>query len=75
MTCKDICIKYKATRTHPGSSYYYSEIGRYNMGQKRCQVCDIFIKWSGVRCPCCHTTLRTVPRPRKYRQKLRLKER
>ena len=70
MACKDNCAKYRAIRSHPGRSHYYSEVGHYNMGQKRCQVCEIFITWLGTRCPCCHTTLRTVPRPKKYRQKL-----
>lgn len=71
MVCKDICSKFRAIRSHPGSSHY-SEEGRYNMGQKRCQVCEIFIIWAGSRCPCCHTTLRTIPIPKKYRHKLRL---
>ncbi len=70
MVCKENCAKYRAIRSHPGRSHYYSEVGHYNMGQKRCQVCEIFIMWLGTRCPCCHTTLRTVPRPKKYRQKL-----
>ena len=60
------------TTTHPGC--YYSEIGRYSIGQKCCQVCEIYIEWSGFRCPCCHTKLRRTPRPKKYRQRLRLKE-
>ncbi len=45
------------TTTHPGSCYY-SEIGRYSIGQKCCQVCEIYIEWSGFRCPCCHTKLK-----------------
>ena len=26
---------------------------RYSTGQKRCQICEIFIKWDGLWCPCC----------------------
>ena len=49
MTCKGICIRHKA-------SY------RYATGNKRCQVCEIFIKWNGLRCPCCGYKLRNRPR-------------
>lgn len=70
MTCRDICSRFRATRSHAPNSQYYSEQGRYEIGQKRCQECQIFIKWSSSRCPCCHTSLRTRPRPKKYREKL-----
>jgi hypothetical protein len=35
---------------------YYAE------GNKRCQVCEVFIKWNGKNCPCCKSNLRTKPR-------------
>src|SRR6188472_3774684 len=70
MPCKNICFQFKATRSHAPNCQYYSEKGRYDNGQKRCQICEIFIKWPGSRCPCCHTSLRTRPRPKKYREKL-----
>ncbi|AFU60243.1 hypothetical protein Ngar_c33280 [Candidatus Nitrososphaera gargensis Ga9.2] len=53
MVCRNICEKYRATK-NKGSS-------PYAQGYKRCQVCDLFIKWSGTRCPCCQRTLRTKP--------------
>ena len=55
MSCKGICIRYKAPRppSHIG--------GRYGIGQKRCQVCGLFIEWKDLRCPCCHYRLRTKP--------------
>jgi hypothetical protein len=68
MPCKNICFQFKAMRSHAPNCQYYLEEGRYDNGQKRCQICDIFIKWSGSRCPCCHTSLRTRPRPKKYRE-------
>jgi len=49
MSCKEICVKYK---TRKG----------YSKGQKRCQICEIFIKWDGVYCPCCSHRLRSHPR-------------
>ena len=55
MTCKDICIKHRAQKPPP-------PISRYATGQKRCQVCEIFIKWEGIFCPCCGCRLRTRPR-------------
>lgn len=41
------------------------------MGQKRCQICEIFIKWDGLWCLCCGYRLRTKPRNLKYKAKLR----
>ena len=56
MTCKGICIHHKAS-------------GRYAYGNKRCQHCNLFIKWEGLRCPCCRYQLRTGPRYMKYKTK------
>ena len=66
MTCKGICIRHKAQK--PSGS------GRYASGQKRCQICEIFIKWDGLWCPCCGYRLRTRPRNLKYKAKLRSRE-
>ena len=63
MTCNNICSKYKASKP--------VGIGRYASGQRRCQVCQIFIKWEGLWCPCCGYRLRTKPRNLKYKAKLR----
>jgi hypothetical protein len=35
MTCKGICIRHKAQKP--------VGMGRYSMGQKRCQICELFI--------------------------------
>ena len=61
MTCKGICIRHKA-------SY------RYATGNKRCQVCEIFIKWDAVFCPCCGYRLRNGPRLFKHKAKLRIEK-
>jgi hypothetical protein len=66
MTCKGICIRHKAQK--PVGS------GRYVSGQKRCQICEIFIKWDGLWCPCCGYRLRTKPRNKKYKARLRAGE-
>ena len=63
MTCKGICTRYKAQK--PVGT------GRYASGQRRCQICEIFIKWEGLWCPCCGYRLRTKPRKLKYKAKLR----
>ena len=63
MTCKGICTRYKAKKP--------SGIGRYASGQRRCQICEIFIKWEGNWCPCCGYRLRTKPRNLKYKAILR----
>ena len=41
---------------------------RYASGQKRCNVCEIFLNWDGFFCPCCGMRLRTRPKISKYRQ-------
>jgi hypothetical protein len=65
MTCKGICIRHRAQK--PVGE------GRYASGQRRCQICEIFIKWDGLWCPCCGYRLRTKPRNLKYKAKLRAK--
>ena len=52
------------------------KLGRYESGQKRCQVCQIFIKWDGgIWCPCCSHKLRSNPRNIKFRHKQLLAKR
>ena len=63
MVCKGICIRHKAMK--PVAT------GRYSIGQKRCQVCEIFLKWDGLWCPCCGYRLRTNPRNSKFKAELR----
>jgi hypothetical protein len=66
VTCKGICIRHKA-RKPVGS-------GRYAVGQKRCQICELFIEWPGLWCPCCGYRLRSKPRNLKYKTKLRARK-
>ena len=66
MVCKGVCIRHKAS----GPISY----GRYATGQKRCQICEIFIKWDGIFCPCCGCRLRIGPRLFKDKTKLRIRE-
>ncbi len=61
MVCKGVCHRYKAKW---GTHQY-----RYASGQKRCNVCEIFMNWDGRCCPCCGVSLRTRPKISKYRQK------
>ena len=76
MTCKGICIRHKAAKPIRGS--------RYGSGQRRCQICDIFIDIENLFktmpdldprfklfCLCCGYRLRTKPRNRKFKDKLR----
>ena len=53
MSCNGVCERYRARRNHSIPS-------RYGEGQKRCSVCEIFIKWDeNSYCPCCNYKLRT----------------
>ncbi|AIF83094.1 hypothetical protein NTE_01020 [Candidatus Nitrososphaera evergladensis SR1] len=63
MSCRGICEDYRATKTRG--------LGRYASGQKRCQICDLFIMCDGNVCPCCGYRLRTKPRGQKYKQRIR----
>ena len=53
MSCNGICERFKAKKNTTISSWYAQ-------GQKRCSVCEIFIKWNENQyCPCCNYKLRT----------------
>jgi hypothetical protein len=66
VTCKDICVRHKARKP--------VGFGRYAMGQKRCQICEIFIEWPGLWCPCCGYRLRSKPRNLKFKAQLRARK-
>ena len=55
MACKNTCLRYRAPRPRPTGT------GRYFSGQKRCQVCNIFLIWDELWCPCCGFRLRSKP--------------
>lgn len=63
MTCKNECVKYKAAKP--------LGMGRYEAGQRRCQICEIYMWWDGNFCPCCGYRVRGKPRARKYKKILR----
>ena len=68
-TCKRICLEYAAKKP--------TNMGRYDAGQKRCQICEIFITDKGTRdeqglwCKCCNYRVRGKPRNRIYKEKLK----
>jgi len=66
LSCKGTCEQYKANKP--------IGIGRYASGQKRCQICELYISWDGLWCPCCGYRLRCKPRNITYKDKLRQTE-
>ena len=52
--CKNICKLYKLRRNNASPSYY-------DLGCKRCVECEVFLKYDGMRCPCCDRILRIKP--------------
>jgi len=55
LNCNGICERYRAKRNPEFPT-------RYPEGQKRCTLCEIFIKWDdNLYCPCCNHRLRTKP--------------
>ena len=63
--CRGICGRYKAK--------WILHTDRYANGQKRCNLCGLFLQWKGKHCPCCGMMLRTRPRSGKYKEKYYLK--
>lgn len=68
MNCDGICKKYRIKKT-AGKSWYESGV--------RCQICEIFISDEGtingdrLKCKCCRYRVRTRPRNRACKQKLK----
>jgi len=65
--CKGVCKKFKAEKSFEGKS-------RYELGQKRCNVCELFLNYNDARCPCCSCKLRTNPRSTKLRKSLQIQK-
>ena len=65
MTCKGICLRNRAPKP--------IQSGRYASGQKRCQSCEIFIKWDALWCPCCGFRLRSKPRNSAYKERFAIR--
>jgi hypothetical protein len=60
MVCKGVCPRYK-------TKCNFHRL-RYANGQKRCNVCEVFVNWDGRFCPCCGMLLRTRPKISRYRR-------
>ena len=80
-TCKGKCKKFRVSKIHAAT-------GRYQMGQCRCQICDIWMDHKGCvlkdgspatpdskgwKCKCCNFRVRRNPRGKKYKILLRSK--
>jgi len=64
MHCKGICLKYLAKKPESKKS------GHYELGHKRCSICEVYLIWDGRNCPCCGTALRKKPRNSKARTRI-----
>lgn len=77
-TCKGICKGYRVKKPASG--------GRYEAGQGRCQVCDVWMSYHGAHlkdgspakagstgwfCNCCNFRIRQKPRSKTYKERLR----
>lgn len=54
LNCKGLC-----------KTKYKESMGEFSLkynGQKRCGICDVYLKWSGIKCPCCKSVLHVRPR-------------
>ena len=59
-TCRGICLLHKADPV-PNAI-------RYEMGQKRCTFCGLFLTTEKTRCICCQAVLRTRARGKKLKE-------
>lgn len=65
--CIGICTKFKAKKPSKG--------GRYESGQIRCQICEIYMNVDGTKndaglyCKCCNFKVRGKPRNKIYKEK------
>ena len=50
MDCDGFCVKYKKSRK------YDTDNSRY------CKMCNVFLEWKNLRCPCCESFLKSKPR-------------
>ena len=62
--CKGICHEYR-TQSWGGRTSPYS------LGYRRCNVCEIYIKTEKIRCPCCSSQLKKLPKNQKAKEKIR----
>ena len=66
-SCKNICKRYKKGMTPAIGSMYLA-------GFARCNICQVFIKWEGLWCPCCGVHLSKKPRYKKsYNKNVKVK--
>lgn len=63
MSCKNICIEYRVKKS--------CQSGYYEDGLKWCSYCEVFIRCSSARCPCCGVSLRIKSHDAKVRRKLK----
>lgn len=52
--CVGKCNEFQVSKPQHGK--------RYEVGQKRCQMCERWVMYEGIWCPCCHHRLRTSPK-------------
>lgn len=49
--CRQLCVYYKTPPTPTKK--------KYSLGHKRCSTCEVWMDIDDIRCPCCHSQLRT----------------
>ena len=58
--CKSKCELFKSIHPHGM---------RYEDGEKRCTICQIYVRIEMIRCPCCGSVLRTKKRDKQNTEK------
>lgn len=55
MPCKGVCDRYRARKRDRVTKSMYQD------GVVRCSTCDIFMRWTEKRCPCCAYQVKRKP--------------
>lgn len=56
--CKGKCARYVVKSMDGGGGPGRGTTRSYGKGYCRCTVCDVYLKWDGLWCPCCGTRVR-----------------
>ena len=56
LACKGICTRFESHKQ------------RYELGTRRCTICDVYLKTEEKLCPCCNSVLRGKRKTKKIKK-------
>jgi len=75
MACREYCLKIKEKNlwsydTNPKNPFMI-RTNPYHDNKKYCRICEVYLRFEGLFCPCCGVKLRVSPHNNKSREKLK----